>query len=136
MGSCKILSAMSIVCCLRRLFRRHRQSKGESTERLITVDPDQVSQSAESLSPPPSPSVDEDSEPRPVDDIQQDQPPLPPSCSRLLPRDIKILGDRPSCAGAFADIWDGSLGDDRVVVKSYRIYSTVDSTHARIVRLP
>lgn len=135
MGCCKILSAMSIVCRLRKLFRRHRRSRGESTEMLIAVDPDQVSQTAESSSPPPSPSVDQDREPRFVDDIQQNQPFLPPSCSRLHAEDIKILGDHPSSAGAFTDIWDGSLAGDRVVVKSYRIYSTVDPTQARMVRL-
>jgi len=138
MNRCIILSAISIVCRLRKLFRRHRQGRGAPAERLIVVDPDQVSQTAEPSSPPPgpSPSVDGNSGPQLVDDIQQDQPPLPPSCSRLQLGDIEILDEHPSCAGAFANIWNGSLAGDRVVVKSYRIYSTVDSTHARMVRLP
>ena len=136
MGSCKFLSVMSIVCHLRKLFRRHRQSRREPTDDLIVVDPDQVSQTAKSASLPPIPSVDEDPEPRLVDDIRQDQPLSPPTCGRLLVGDLKILGDHPSRAGAFADIWDGSLADDRVVVKFYRIYSTVDPTYARMVRFP
>ena len=69
-------------------------------------------------------------------DIQQDQPPLPPSCIRLWSGDVKILNALPFSAGPFADVWDGSLANDRVVVKSYRIYSTVDPTQARMVRFP
>jgi len=131
MGPCKFLS---IVGRLLKLFRRRRQSRGVSDESSIAVDPDQVSQTPESSPPPPSPSVGGDSERHP-DDVQQDRPPLPPSCNRLQPGDVTILGDHASRAGTFTDIWDGLLGDDHVVVKSYRTYSTVDPTQARMVRL-
>ena len=134
MGLCKILSVRSIVCRLCKSLRRRRQRGGASEESLIVVDVDQVSQTAESSSPPPSPSVDEGSGPRHADDIQQAQPPLPSSCNKLQPGDVKILGNLPSRAGAFADVWDGDLAGDPVVVKSYRTYFTTDSTQARMVR--
>ena len=136
MGSCKILTVILIVRRLRKLFCGPRRSRGAPDECLIAVDTDQGSQIPESStsSPPPSPSVDEDSEPRYADAVQQGEPPLPSSCSRLQPEDIKIIGKHPSRAGAFADVWDASLADDRVVVKAYRIYSATDSAQARMVR--
>lgn len=123
-----ILVARSIIL---RLSRRSRQvSVGEalaSDENWIMVDGDQISQTAE-------PPVDEGSEPRPLDAIQQNEPPLPPSCNRLHPDDIEIFTNLPSRAGAFTDVWEGSLAGDRVMIKSYRLYSTIDPTPARMVK--
>lgn len=130
MPSCKILSAKSVIRALCKLFRRPRQNGGASHESL--VDEGQGSETAKES--PPSP-VDDDFEPRVADAVRQYQPPLPPSCSRLRSGDVRILGDYPSRAGAFADVWDGSLAGDRVVIKAYRIYSTADSTQACMVRL-
>jgi len=135
----RFFTAKSIILCLRKLLRKPRRNSGGTVlvpdERPIVVDEDQISRTAEpSPPPPPNPSVNEDSEPRLADAVEWHQPPLPPNCSRLRPGDIEILGNRPARAGSFADVWDGSLAGTRVVVKSYRVYSTVDPTHARMVR--
>jgi hypothetical protein len=135
MRSCceKFFAAKSIVSRLRKLFRRRGQNRGSAA-----TAPDEssigtpISQTAER---PSSPTVDEDPEPRLADAVRCDEPPLPPNCSRLQPEDVKILGDRPARAGAFTDIWDGSLAGERVAIKSYRIYSTTDPTQARMVRI-
>lgn len=86
----------------------------------------------------PSLAVDEptnqDTKPQPPGAVLQVQPPLPPECPRLKPEDVIIHGDHPTRAGVFADVWDGYHGGVRVVVKSYRLYSTVDSTRPRMVR--
>ena len=74
--------------------------------------------------PSPNPTVNED-------DDQQNQPLLPSVCTRLGSEDISIVGDHPARCGAFADVWDGSLAGSRVVIKSYRTYST----QARTVRV-
>ena len=76
--------------------------------------------------PPPSPNPTANE-----DDDQQNQPLLPSVCTRLGSEDISIVGDHPARCGAFADVWDGSLAGSRVVIKSYRTYST----QARTVRV-
>ena len=128
----KILAAKSIIPCLRKILRRSRRvSVGEpltSDESWVMVDGDQISQTAES-------PVDEDLGPRPEDAVHQDEPLLPPNCDRLRSDDIVISGTHPDRAGAFADVWDGFLAGDRVMIKSYRLYSATDSTQARMVRL-
>ena len=125
----KLSAFKSIILRLRKKFRRSRQAP--EREMLVTsrtmVDGDQISQTAES-------PVDEDFEPRPTDAIRQDEPLLPPNCDRLCPEDIEILGTFPDRAGVFTDVWEGSLAGDRVVIKSYRLYSATDFTQARIVR--
>lgn len=115
----------SIVSRLRELSRRfHRVSVREtlaSDEGLVVV-------SGGVAGPEPKP--------RPADGVQLDEPPLPPACDRLRLGDIKVFAKFPTCAGAFtSDVWDGFLDGDRVVIKSYRLYSTFDPTQARIVRL-
>lgn len=122
-----LLAAKSIVSRFCKLIRRPRQSKGRAAqapdETSIVADGDQP-QAAET----PPPLVNEDFEPRLAGDP-------PPGCSRLYPGEVKVLGDHPASAGAFTDIWDGSLAGDPVVIKSYRIYSTGDPTQARMVGL-
>ena len=133
MRSCceKFFAAKSIVSRLRKLFRRRGQNRGSAA-----TAPDEssirtpISRTAER---PSSPTVDEDPEPRLADVARWDEPPLPPDCSRLQSEDVKILGDCPARAGAFTDIWDGSLAGERVAIKSYRINSTTDPTQARMV---
>ena len=127
----KIFAARSIIPRLRKIFRRSRQVSARETlasdESWTVVDADQISpQTAES-------PVDVD-EPRPADAVRQDEPLLPPGCGKLRSEDIEIFYTLPNRAGAFADVWDGSLAGDRVVIKFYRLYSATDSTQARMVR--
>ena len=126
----RIFVAEPIIPCLRRLFRRSPLGQAAVREGLASdesLTEDRTSQIAE-------PPVDEDFEPRPTDAVQHGQPPLPPNCNRLCPGDIEISGILPARAGPFTDVWDGSLAGERVVIKSYRLHSTTDSTHARMVR--
>lgn len=125
-------TAKSIISRLRKLFRGPHEGVAGAPGSLIAIGEDQISQTAEPSSPPPS--VNENAEQRPVGGVQWDQPPLPPNCSRLNLGDVEIPGDHPTRAGAFTDVWDGSLDGGRVVIKSYRIYSTGDPTQARMVR--
>lgn len=124
----RIFATKPIISRLRKLFRRSRQvsvrEAPASDENLVVVGGDQLSQTAESP----------DSEPRPEDAAQPGEPRLPPGCDRLRTGDIKISAKFPTRAGAFTDVWEGSLDGDRVVIKSYRLYSTADPTPVRIVR--
>ena len=131
----KIPTASSIIPRrLRKIFRRSRQVSvrepptSDESWTVVMVDGDQISQIAES-------PVDEDPEPRPEEAVHQDEPLLPPNCDRLRSDDIVISGTHPDRTGAFADVWDGSLSGDRVMIKSYRLYSAMGSTQARMVRL-
>ena len=127
----KIPLVKPIARCLRKLFRRSRQNTTRADlapdEDWITVEADDTSQTAEA-------PANEDIPPQPAGVVVQ--PTLPPDCHRLNPEDIVIYGDHPARAGAFADIWDGSLDGAPVVIKSYRIYSADDPTPALIVILP
>ncbi|KAF9649991.1 kinase-like protein [Thelephora ganbajun] len=117
----KLFAPKSIIFCLRKLFRR---SLGQNSSVRTALVPDVVD--GDHAEPP----VNEDTEPRPADAVQQ--PPLPPNCSKLRSGDIRIPDTCPVRAGAFADVWDGFLSGDRVVIKSYRLYSTADPTQARM----
>ena len=120
---------------LRKLFPRSRRGIVEARvaldETRSSVDADRASQTADSDSEV-STVNSEDTEPQPADTVAQ--PYLPDSCSRLNSGDVKVHGSHPVRAGAFADVWDGSLDGVPVVIKSYRLYSATDSTIARIVR--
>jgi len=124
----ELFTANSIVSRLRKLLRglRHRKSRRAALASEV-VYRDRISQSAEA-------SGNEDSQPPPTGVVQQDQPSLPPNCSRLLSGDIEILGNHPARSGAFADVWEGSLAGGRVVIKSYRRSTTTDPIQARMVR--
>lgn len=114
---------------LRLLFRRFRQGPvrkplGPDESRIIVVDIDHASRTVDA-------SVDAESQPQGV--VLQVQSLLPPECPKLNPGDVVIHGDRPARAGSFADVWDGTLDGVRVVIKSYRLYSTADPTHPCMV---
>lgn len=121
----------STISSLYKSFRRPFQNKGRTArapdENLISVDAGQIPQTAEGTSPPHNPTANEDY-------VQQNQPLLPPDCRRLCPEEVDIADYHPPRGGLFAEVWDGYLDGDRVVIKSYRTYSTVDSTPARMVR--
>ena len=119
-----------ITRCLRKLFCRSRQNTTRvglaPEDDWITVEAEDASQTAESEVP-----ANEVILPQPADVVVQ--PTLPPECCRLNPEDIVIYGDHPVRAGAFTDVWEGSLDGAPVVIKSYRIYSADDPTPALIV---
>ena len=123
--------AKSVITRLRKLFRKLRhegRTARAPDENLIVVDGARISQTAEDAPPPsPNPTANED-------DDQQNQPLLPPVCRRLGSEDISVVGDHPARGGPFAEVWDGYLDGDRVVIKSYRTYSTIDCTPTRMVR--
>ncbi|KAF9645215.1 kinase-like protein [Thelephora ganbajun] len=54
-------------------------------------------------------------------------------CRWLSPGDVKLLDGKPMAAGGSADIWEATHDGRRVVVKSYRYYTTFDPTQT-IVR--
>ena len=101
-------------------------------EGSIAADTDHASQTAD-------PPVNEDSlsERRSTGGVLQDPPRLPPNCGRLNSEDITTPGNYPRRAGSFADTWDGYLGGSvRVVIKSYRLYSTDDPTYdSAVIRM-
>jgi len=66
----------------------------------------------------------------------QFQLPLPPNCRRLGQGDLRIIGTRPVDAGGFADVWVGEMGDQMVVVKSYRYYASASCAPAYKVSYP
>ena len=117
-----------ITRCLRKLFRRSWQNTARAglapDDDWITVEADDASQTAEV-------PANEVILPQPADVVVR--PTLPQDCYRLNPEDIVIYGDHPVRAGAFTDVWEGSLDGAPVVIKSYRIYSADDPTPALIV---
>lgn len=126
-----------LLCKLRRDERRAAcTSDGSLTSIVVDADRARPQTAEHTQPPPPAPSVNEDPEPQLAEDVQRNLSLLPPSCSELQPEYIEILGDLPARAGAFANVWDGFLRvtKTRVVIKSYRVYSTTDNTQARIVR--
>lgn len=127
-----IPAVKSIAPLWRKIFRRSRRVSVRETlasdeSGWTVVDWDQISRTAE-------PPVDEDPEPRPADVVHQHEYLLPPDCDRLRSGDIEIFDTLPDRAGAFTNVWDGSLDGDRVVIKSYRLCYTTDPTQAHIVR--
>ena len=105
--------------------RRSCQNGNRPDETWVTVDTNSASHAAEV-------AVSQDTDPQPAyGDLQ---PALPHDCSRVDSGDIVIHGDCPVRAGAFADVWEGSLNGAPVVIKSYRLSSATGSTHARMVR--
>jgi len=66
--------------------------------------------------------------------VQDPQSSLPATCPRLGPEDIKVIGEHPMAAGSFADIWEATYGDRRVVLKSYRRCVTSNVTQIVAVR--
>lgn len=127
----EFFSAGSIVSYFRTLFGRSRQNPAkvalESDKCWTIVDTDRASRDV-------GESVNEDTGPQPSAAFLQVQPPLPPECRRLSSKDIVIYGDHPARSGIFTDVWDGSLDGAPVVIKSYRLYSTADSTNICMVR--
>ena len=133
MPSChkQFFAAKLIISRLRKLFRRPCQNERAAQapdKNLIAVVDGGHPQTAEHTPPPPNPTANED-------DVRRDRPLLPPDCRILRSGDINVLGGHPARGGAFADVWDGSLAGSRVVIKSYRTYSAIDSTQARMVRV-
>ena len=125
----RFFSAKSITSRLRKLFRRPRRNSVRAAvtpeEGSIAADTDHASQTAD-------PPVNEDSlsERRSTGGVLQDPPRLPPNCGSLNSEDITTPDNHPRRAGSFADTWDGYLGGTvRVVIKSYRLYSTDDPTY-------
>jgi hypothetical protein len=47
---------------------------------------------------------------------------LPSPYHSLGPEDFKPVGKRPTAAGGFADIWEGTYEGRKVMLKSYRCY--------------
>lgn len=88
-----------------------------------------------SASPPleaaPSPTTGPDTL---VNPINRPWPFLPANCRWLGEGDLKILGMHPVDAGGFADVWVGEMDGQKVAVKSYRCYASVDCTtsHAEV----
>ena len=122
-----------IILRLRKLFRGSRQVSvretlaSDESWTAVDVDGDLMPQTAES-------SVDEDSEPLLAASVYRDEHLLPLDCAKLGSADVEIFTTLPNRAGAFTNVWNGSLAGDRVVIKSYRLYSAEDFTHARMVR--
>ena len=59
---------------------------------------------------------------------------LSPTCQWFSPGDIKTVGEYPIAAGGFADVWEGTSGDRKVVIKSYRCYKSFDVSQVVMVR--
>ena len=61
-------------------------------------------------------------------------PSLPSTCHLLSPPDIKLVSEHPIAAGGFANIWEGTHGGRKVVLKSYRCYVSFDAAQVVAVR--
>ena len=54
------------------------------------------------------------------------RPFLPANYPWLGQDDLEVVGTHPVDAGGFADVWVGKMGDQRIAVKSYRCWASVD----------
>jgi prephenate dehydrogenase len=59
---------------------------------------------------------------------------LPSTCRWLGPEIVEIVGGHPMAAGRFADIWEGKHNGRKVVLKSYRCYTSFDVAQVVAVR--
>ena len=59
---------------------------------------------------------------------------MPPTCRWLEPADAKLIGGHPMAAGSFANIWEMTYDDRKVVLKSYRCYMTFSVAQTVAVR--
>ena len=59
---------------------------------------------------------------------------LPSSCCWLGPEDVKLVREGPIEAGGFANIWEAAYNGRRVVLKSYRCYTSFDVAQVAAVR--
>lgn len=51
---------------------------------------------------------------------------MPSICHFFNPEVVKPIGTRPVAAGGFADIWEAIYDGRKVVLKSYRCYTSCD----------
>lgn len=51
---------------------------------------------------------------------------FPPNCASFEGDEVKDIGDTPTDAGGYADIWEATLYGRRVIRKSYRRYDAGD----------
>lgn len=127
----KFFAAESIILYLRMLLPGSCKNTVRETlwsdEARTLVDTDRASQTTDR-------ATDEDTEAQSTGAVLPFQLRLPPDCHRLNPGDIVILDNHPARAGAFADVWDGSLDGARVVIKSYRLASTTSPKYPSMVR--
>ena len=59
---------------------------------------------------------------------------FPPSCPSLKPHDLELTGRYPIAAGGFANIWEATYHNRKVVLKSYRHYASLDTSAVDAVR--
>ena len=59
---------------------------------------------------------------------------FPPSCPSLKPHDLELTGRYPIAAGGFANIWEATYHNRKVVLKSYRHYASFDTSAVDAVR--
>ena len=65
---------------------------------------------------------------------QDIRPSFPSTCHQLNPEGVNPVGKRPIAAGAFADIYETTYGNRKVVLKSYRCYVSFDVAQVVAVR--
>ena len=64
------------------------------------------------------------------------RPSLLPRYRWLGQEDLRVVGPHPIDGGGFADILVGEMGDQKVAIKSYRCYESVDHMPAYTVGRP
>jgi hypothetical protein len=83
----------------------------------------------------PTPHTDDTPPSQRYAQIVQDLRSSLPFASRWLsPEDVEIVGEHPIGAGGFADVWEGTHGGRKVVLKSYRCYTSFDVVQIIAVR--
>jgi len=59
---------------------------------------------------------------------------MPSTCRWPCPEDVKLVGEHPIAAGAFANIWEVTYDGCKAVLKSYRCYISFDVAQVVAVR--
>ena len=63
---------------------------------------------------------------------QRLHPLLPETCNRLVSDDVRIADTTPCSSGGFSEVWLGSLQGRPIVVKSLRLYSSLEFDPAEV----
>ena len=68
-----------------------------------------------------------------VDPVRHLQSLLPGSCQWLEQGVLEVVGKFPVGAGGVADFWVGKMGDRKVAIKVYRLYSSSNCSPTYVV---